>query len=67
MRPRENEENEWRGIVVWLLRHPQHLTKQELVVCQDLISLVSITEDQRAKLTSLYRKAIGISPSEDYS
>jgi hypothetical protein len=66
MTPPQSEENEWRGIVAWLLRHPERLTKPELLVCQDLISLVFITEEQRAKLTSLYRKATGgRDPPED--
>jgi hypothetical protein len=54
----EKPQNLWRGIVAWLLCHPEILTKQDRRLCEELISLVVITNKQRGELTDVLGRAI---------
>jgi hypothetical protein len=54
----EKPQNLWRGIVAWLLCHPEILTKQDRRLCEELISLVVITDKQRGELTDVLGRAI---------
>jgi hypothetical protein len=54
----EKHENAWRGIIAWLLCHPKILSRQDLRLCEELISLVIITDKQRDELTDVLSRAI---------
>jgi hypothetical protein len=54
----EEHPNSWRRVVAWLSCHPEILTKQDLLLCEELISLVVITDKQRGELTDAFSQAI---------
>lgn len=54
----EEHKNSWRRVVAWLLCHPEILTKQDLLFCEELISLVVIPYERHSKLTRVFSQAI---------
>jgi hypothetical protein len=54
----EEPQNLWRGVVAWLLCHPGILTEADRYLCEELISLIVLTEEQRAALSRTATGAI---------
>ena len=50
--------NQWRQVVAWLLCHREVLDKEDACLCEELISLVALTDKHRGELLAAYRRAI---------
>jgi hypothetical protein len=54
----ERLENLWRSVVPWLLRHRAVLDDREAEFLEEIISSVTISDQQRGRLTDILTKAI---------
>jgi hypothetical protein len=55
----ERHGNRWRKAVAWVLQEPNILTDGERLFCEEMISRVLITDEQRITLSGIFGKAIG--------
>jgi hypothetical protein len=54
----EEPQDQWRGVVGWLLCRREILNEADRILCEELISLVVIAEEQEAALTRAIARAI---------
>jgi hypothetical protein len=54
----DKNHNQWRQVVAWLLCHREVLDKEDACLCEELISLVALTDKHHGELLAAYRRAI---------